>query len=343
MHRDFPIKLEGKRKRIDIAIFEAGKEHDAKHLRRAITCRPFLKVGKCCNSKFKLDCRVPVELNGPAVKCSFNSAMVLRIYTALIAVGLAISTFGQPIYTPTPRRTASPAEQKKPPAQSKSPLPLKVASGVVQKTLAEYQKKAEAESLPKLDSAEFNFKVQTEVMVGGGISVWIFTLGASRTEGHVNNFTFTYSVPKPSPSPGPKSPGGNRSFSITDVGAMDINTLADTDINVFADALAAGTTTPKVDVEKFDQELLKAITDAAQTVKDVPSIGNAEFKEFAVTIEYSVKYEGNASGNIPIFSFLMVTPKLGANRNSVHSVKLVFKKEPVTPTTSPGPAATPSP
>jgi hypothetical protein len=221
-------------------------------------------------------------------------------------------------------------------------MPLKVAAGVVQKTLAEYQKNAE--SLLKLDSAEFDFKVQTEGVVGGGIGIpMIFTIGASRTEAHVTDVTFTYSVPKPTPSPGPRPPGADRSFTMTDVSAMDINTLADTNINMFANALASGTTTPKVNVEKFHQELLKAITNAAQTVKDVPSIGGAKFEKFAFTIEYSVKWEGNASGNIPVFSFLTVAPKLGGSINSVHSVKLVFPKAPVTPSTSSGPAATPSP
>jgi type I restriction enzyme M protein len=38
--------LEGKRKRIDIAIFEAGKEHAVVHLRRTVICRPLPKVGK---------------------------------------------------------------------------------------------------------------------------------------------------------------------------------------------------------------------------------------------------------------------------------------------------------
>ena len=46
MQADFPVKLEGKRKRIDIAIFEAGKDHEVDHLRRTIICRPFPKVGK---------------------------------------------------------------------------------------------------------------------------------------------------------------------------------------------------------------------------------------------------------------------------------------------------------
>jgi len=46
MEADFPVKVEGKRKKLDIAIFEAGKEHTQETLRRAIICRPFPKVGK---------------------------------------------------------------------------------------------------------------------------------------------------------------------------------------------------------------------------------------------------------------------------------------------------------
>jgi len=258
-------------------------------------------------------------------------ATVLLVIGAMIALGLPTSGFGQ-----IPRRTATPTKPTKPPAES--PLPLKVAAGVVQKTVAEYQTKAD--SLPKLESAELDFKVQTEGVVGGGIGIFaIFTIGVSRTEAHVNDVTFSYSVPKPTPSPGAKPPGPDRSFTITDLGAMDINTLAQADINMFANALAADTTTPKVDVKKFHDELFTAITNAAKSVKDVPSIGDAKFEKFAVTIEYSVKWEGNASGNIPVFSFLTVTPKLGASQNSVHSVKLIFKPLP----TSSGPTPTPSP
>ncbi len=46
MEADFPIKVDGKRKKIDIAIFEAGKEHLPETLRRAVICRPLPKVGK---------------------------------------------------------------------------------------------------------------------------------------------------------------------------------------------------------------------------------------------------------------------------------------------------------
>jgi type I restriction enzyme M protein len=45
MEPDFPLKVQGKRKRIDIAIFDTGKEHVVEHLRRAVICRPQPSVG----------------------------------------------------------------------------------------------------------------------------------------------------------------------------------------------------------------------------------------------------------------------------------------------------------
>jgi len=253
---------------------------------------------------------------------AFNTVL-LRIWTVVIALALSISVFGQ-----IPRRSPPTTTN----ASAGSPMPLKVAAGVVQKTLAEYQ--VNAKSPLKLDSAEFDFKVQTEGSGGLGFGIpLIFTIGASRTEDHVTDVTVTYSVPKPSPSSGASSPspgpqGAERPFTMLNFSALDIKTLADTNINAFANTLASGTTTPQVKVDKFHDDLLKAITNAAQSVKDVPSIGGARFEKFAVTIEYSVKWEGNAAGNIPIFSFLTVAPKLGASLNSVHSIKLVFPKEP---------------
>jgi type I restriction enzyme M protein len=44
MQPDFPMHIERKRKRVDIAIFESGQEHTVEHLRRAVICRPQPKV-----------------------------------------------------------------------------------------------------------------------------------------------------------------------------------------------------------------------------------------------------------------------------------------------------------
>jgi type I restriction enzyme M protein len=45
LEADFSVKVGGKRKRVDIAIFESGKEHTLENLRRAIICRPLPNVG----------------------------------------------------------------------------------------------------------------------------------------------------------------------------------------------------------------------------------------------------------------------------------------------------------
>jgi type I restriction enzyme M protein len=45
MQPDFPVKVGSKRKRIEIGIFDAGKEHTVEHLRRAVICRPQPNVG----------------------------------------------------------------------------------------------------------------------------------------------------------------------------------------------------------------------------------------------------------------------------------------------------------
>ena len=46
MKADFPVKVEGQRKRIDIAIFDVNKDHTIENLRRAVICRPLPNVGK---------------------------------------------------------------------------------------------------------------------------------------------------------------------------------------------------------------------------------------------------------------------------------------------------------
>lgn len=46
MQLDFPVKVNGRRKRIDIAIFHHQEEHVEANLSRAIVCRPAPKVGK---------------------------------------------------------------------------------------------------------------------------------------------------------------------------------------------------------------------------------------------------------------------------------------------------------
>jgi type I restriction enzyme M protein len=46
MARDFPIVVEGRKKKVDLAVFEAGQPHEVEFLRRVVVCRPEPKQGK---------------------------------------------------------------------------------------------------------------------------------------------------------------------------------------------------------------------------------------------------------------------------------------------------------
>ncbi len=46
MEADFPVTADGKRKKLDIAIFRHGCAHTAEHLSRAVLCRPEPKLGR---------------------------------------------------------------------------------------------------------------------------------------------------------------------------------------------------------------------------------------------------------------------------------------------------------
>ncbi len=52
MEADFKVKVEGKNKKLDIAIFETGEEHTQEHLRRAVVCQKEPKAGS--KSSYKL-------------------------------------------------------------------------------------------------------------------------------------------------------------------------------------------------------------------------------------------------------------------------------------------------
>jgi len=53
MQPDFPIKVGGRRKKVDIAIFESGEPHEEKNVRRVVVCRQEPKNGKKGTAKMR--------------------------------------------------------------------------------------------------------------------------------------------------------------------------------------------------------------------------------------------------------------------------------------------------
>jgi hypothetical protein len=220
-------------------------------------------------------------------------------------------------------------------AQSAPKLELAVAAAVVQHAVAKYQTR----SSPKLESAELTFKVASGNSVGVGISFWIITIGASRTETNVQTVTFSYKVPpdsdKPSPSPAsipsaspwPETPTLNRELlGLKTLENLNLEAFADKDVNQLAAAVTERGGYHPPDVKEFQDGLIKAIDGAAKAARETPRIGGAVFQTFAVTIDYSVKFEGTGSAMFPVFQMIMLGPKGSISRESTHSLKLVFTK-----------------
>ncbi len=233
-----------------------------------------------------------------------------------------------------------PSPKPKPKPEATPGMQLVVAAGVIQQAIAKYQTTT---TEPKLDSAELTFKVTSGGSIGMAINFWIITIGASVTQSEVQTVAFSYKVPasvKPptSPAPGtssptatPKgSPAGNlnpefvQAESLDFLNKLDINSLAETNPNMLAESLAASTGRRAPKVDKFQEKLLGAIKDAAKAAKEVPKIGGADFQSFTVTIDYSVKFEGSGSATVPVLTILSIGPKGSINRESAHSIKLVF-------------------
>jgi hypothetical protein len=260
-----------------------------------------------------------------------SQCLAVSLALFLTIVIAPVIAFGAPRPTPTP----TPEPQ----------LDLAVAATVMQHAIAKYQTTA----TPKLESADLIFKVTSGKQIGVGFSFWIITFGATRTEIDVRTVSFNYKVPgsdKPaqSPSPAATTPTMTPTLSPTATPAsvtaqfnkelFDVNTLANLDLESFAEKdinlLAASVATRSgyqaPNMKKFQDDLTKAIDAAAKAARETPKIGGAEFQTFAVSIDYSVKWEGSGSASIPVFSVLTIGPKGSISRDTAHTLKLTFRK-----------------
>jgi hypothetical protein len=64
MEPDFAVKADGKRRKIDVAMFAPGQPHTEEHLERVVICRPQPKVGKRSVIKLSDHKQADDDLNG---------------------------------------------------------------------------------------------------------------------------------------------------------------------------------------------------------------------------------------------------------------------------------------
>src|ERR1700739_2888229 len=151
------------------------------------------------------------------------------------------------------------------PTDDQKPLAEVIAQ--VTTALKEYQDHrgtGASNELPPLSSAEFDFKTTTATTGGFTINIFIFKFGTSHEKDVVNDVTYTYSLPQPT-----------KSTSLQ--GSHPPPSLKD--------------------------QLAQTIQDAAKAVKGSATAGGLPFSKLTVNIQYGVKWDVNAAGQVQ-YSFV---------------------------------------
>jgi hypothetical protein len=167
----------------------------------------------------------------------------------------------------------------------------------VEQALDAYQQSADVEdkaALPKIATADFDFKTVVDTKAGFTTSFLIFKFGTTVDKQDTNDVDFQY-VPK---------------------------SLLKTAFE--------GTRTKPLQQELIDTigSAAKAIVE--QSKMPAPGKDPLTFKQLSVTISYGVTWDVNGGINAPI-SLVTLGPSLDHSKNNVQQVKLVFSPPPKDP------------
>lgn len=167
----------------------------------------------------------------------------------------------------------------------------------VERALDTYQQSADVEekkALPKIATADFDFKTVVDTKCGFTISFLIFKFGASVDKQDTNDVDFQY-VP--------------RSLLKTALEGARAKSLQQELIDTISSAA-------------------KAIVEQSK----MPASGDdpLTFKQLSVTLSYGVTWDVNGGINAPI-SLVTLGPSIDHSKNNVQQVKLVFAPPPKNP------------
>jgi len=197
---------------------------------------------------------------------------------------------------------APPAETGKPAKKDKNKkddlaanlVPLSLVICEVQHALDAYQADPEVDkqhAIPKLLTADFDFKTVVDTKASFGISILVFKFGVSYDKQNTNEVDFQYE---------PKSRKKTGPFTA-------------------------------VQPPNFQQELIDTIKAAAKAKQEQEKVQSLSkdplvFKQLSVSLSFGVTKDVNVNATIPIH-LVTLTPGLDHSRNSVQSVKLVFNDQ----------------
>jgi hypothetical protein len=139
------------------------------------------------------------------------------------------------------------------------------------------------DALPALSSVVFDFKTTTGTVGGLSFSIFIVKIGGSIEKDSGNEVSFTYSLPTPAPTRG----------------------------------------LHKKNPEQLSDALANEILAAAKTAQTSQSFLNLPLSKVAITIQYGIKIDGNASLNLPV-TLVTLGPNADRNKVSTQSIAVTF-------------------
>ena len=168
-------------------------------------------------------------------------------------------------------------------------VPLEEVVKEVKKEVKDYQDHpVSGAPLPRLDTAEFTFKVVRTVTGGLSVNVWLIALSGSHSREATHSVTYTYKVPPPEKK-----------------------------LNFAAEVNRA---------PAKEDSLSETIRRAAEAAKASSSFGDLPLNEMAINIQFVVKWQGSGGIKAPI-SIVTVGANVSGDKSTTQSVKLVFGKE----------------
>lgn len=191
---------------------------------------------------------------------------------------------------PTPNSDSGNKKDKK--SKNKNDNNLMLLSRVVcevEQALDAYQQSDDVDKgvLPKLATADFDFKTVVDTKGGPTINLFIFKFGATVEKQDTNEVDFQY-IPK---------------------------SLLKTAFE--------GTRTKSLQQELLDTIRSSAKAIVEQTKDPAPAKDPLVFKQLSVTVSYGVTWDVNAGINAPI-SLVTLGASIDHSRNNVQQVKVVF-------------------
>jgi hypothetical protein len=144
------------------------------------------------------------------------------------------------------------------------------------------------DSLPELQKAVFDFQTTTGKVGGIELDFFIFKLKASHEKDDMHVTTFTYVRPKPTPG-----------------GAHPLKT--------------------KRDPQLLSDDIVARMQAAASAVKEATKMGDLNFNQLDMKIQFGIKNDGSAAASVPV-QLVTIGPSIDYNKNDVQTVTLSFAK-----------------